>query len=220
MQADTEITAYKAFDANLKCRGFQYEVGSTYEHSGAVSVCNEGFHACRNPLDVLNYYDLCGARFARVKLGGSISEHDDDTKVAAGRITIEAELKLPDFIKAAVESIFALAKVKRKDKVAQSASGNSSQLAASGYSSQLAASGYSSKLAASGYSSQLEISGANSAAAAVGNGSRIKAAAGSPVAICEYDGAGKPIGFATGVAGKDFPADVWVIASNGKLVEA
>jgi hypothetical protein len=100
------------------------------------------------------------------------------------------------------------------------ASGYNSQLAASGYNSQLAASGYNSKLAASGNYSQLAASGANSAVAAVGPGSLVKAAAGTPIAICEYSDGGKPLSFATGIAGKDFPADTWVIARDGKLVEA
>lgn len=110
------------------------------------------------------------------------------------------------------------------------ASGHSSQLAASGYYSKLAASGESSRLAASGYYSrlaasgdysQLKISGAKSAAAAVGYNSRVRAAAGCPVAICEYDANGNPIGFATGIAGQDgVPADTWLIAVGGKLVAA
>lgn len=46
----------------------------------------------------------------------------------------------------------------------------------------------------------------------------VAAKAGTPVAICEYDSKGTPIGFATGIAGKDCPADTWLVAKNGKLV--
>jgi hypothetical protein len=99
------------------------------------------------------------------------------------------------------------------------ASGHSSRLAASGDYSQLAASGHYSQLAASGHYSQLEITGEKSAAAAVGNGSAVKAKSGTPVAICEYDHNGKPISFATGIAGADgVPADTWLVAKGGKLV--
>ena len=60
------MKAYKGFDANLKCRGFQYEVGKTYEEPEA-SLCNKGFHACENPLNALNYYPLVDGKFQAVE---------------------------------------------------------------------------------------------------------------------------------------------------------
>ncbi|SNT20058.1 DUF7666 domain-containing protein [Sphingopyxis indica] len=165
-----EITAYKAFDKNLSCRGFQYEVGKTYEHDGAVIICSSGFHACENPLDVLNYYDLIDSRFAIVKASGEISHQDGDSKIASAKITVEAELKLPEFIGAAVN--WMIANVKGKE---SAASGYGSKLAASGYDSKLAASGYGSKLAASGYYSKLAASGNDSNLAASGCGSNLAA---------------------------------------------
>ena len=176
----TEIIAYKGFDKDLSCRGYAYEVGKAYEHDGTVSVCNAGFHACENPLDVLNYYDLFDSRFAVVKASGEISKNSDgDSKIASGKITIEAELKLPEFIGAAVD--WMLTNVKGAKNVASgdysnlAASGDYSNLAASGYGSNLAASGYDSKLAASGYGSNLAASGYGSKLAASGYGSNLAA---------------------------------------------
>jgi len=183
------IMAYKAFNKDWKCRDFQFEVGKTYTHEGSVVACNSGFHSCENPLDVLNYYNLFDSKFAVVKATGTIARNGNDTKIASASISVEAELKLPEFIAAAVNWIeqactFDGEKISsgNSSKLAASgyysqlaASGDSSQLAASGDSSQLAASGYYSKLAASGYYSQLAASGNSSKLAASGNSSKLAA---------------------------------------------
>ena len=50
-----KIIAYKGFDKNLCCRGFQFKVGKEYEQQGEIKCCENGFHACTNPFDVLNF---------------------------------------------------------------------------------------------------------------------------------------------------------------------
>ena len=47
------VNAYKGMDADMKCRGFQFEIGGTYETKGEIVVCQNGFHACEDPLAVL-----------------------------------------------------------------------------------------------------------------------------------------------------------------------
>ena len=213
------IICYKGTDANMRCNGYQYELGKTFTHTGTVAACSQGFHSCENPLDVWNYYGVAGGnRFFKVRASGKLDRHSGDSKVASAEVHFEAELKLPDFIKMAVKWVMDAAKDKG-DRV-QSSKVKNSKLAASGDSSQLAASGDYSKLAASGDYSKLEVTGKHSAAAAVAPGCAIKGIDGTPIAICEYDD-GKPVGFVCGIIGQDgLKADTWYRAQGGKLVEA
>lgn len=50
---EQKLKTYKAFDKDLSCRGFKYEVGKEYEETGDIKACEKGFHACPYPLDVL-----------------------------------------------------------------------------------------------------------------------------------------------------------------------
>ena len=205
--------AYKAFQADFTCRSFQYEVGKTYTHDGEVRMCRAGFHACENPLDVLNYYNLCDSRFAVVELAGEILTHNEEgTKLCAASIHVRAELKFPDFVKAAVQWVIEACKPK---------DGESPErvMSSSGDGAKLASSGYGAQLASSGYGAQLASSGENGVICSSGYDARAKGKAGTWVALAEFDDDGKCVGFATGCAGKDFPADVWVRAEDGKLVE-
>ena len=61
------MKAYKGFDKELKCRGFQFEIGKEYEEKDA-SLCDMGFHACENPIDVLSYYPPADSRYCDVEL--------------------------------------------------------------------------------------------------------------------------------------------------------
>ena len=103
---NTPRIAYKGFDKDLKCRGFQYEVGHTYIHQGEVKACKSGFHSCENPFDVLSYYSYQDFnRFAVVELKGDIKDHASDSKLASAEITIKAELTIPQFVQKGVDYI-------------------------------------------------------------------------------------------------------------------
>ena len=106
MEEEKRIISYKGFDENLKCRGFQYEVGKEYEHDGEVKCCRSGFHACTNPFDVLDYYDSNGKnRFCVVEQYGTIKSEDNDSKQSSSKIKIKAEIGIAGIFKAGVEWI-------------------------------------------------------------------------------------------------------------------
>src|SRR6185503_14235881 len=65
MTQDNRI-AFKAFNEDMTCRGFQFEVGKTYQEAQAI-LCQTGFHACPLPFDCWSYYP--GSKtFARVSM--------------------------------------------------------------------------------------------------------------------------------------------------------
>ena len=95
------IKAYKAFNSDLTCKGFQYEVGKEYRHKGKLEVCRSGFHACFKPIDCFKYYRFSAkeTRVAEVLVWGSL-EYDDcaGSKVCASNIKIIRELSWQEVI--------------------------------------------------------------------------------------------------------------------------
>ena len=173
------ITSYKGFDKNMQCRDFQYEVGKEYNMDGEIKCCNRGFHACKSPLEVWDYYDMLNSRFAEVEQSGKIDEEEKSTKVCSSHIKIKAELKLADIINIGVEwlkDITSPSKVKtdgvlndngdRKKQIGSSgdyaqigSSGDYAKIGSSGYSAKIGSSGYSAKIGSSGYSAKIGSSG-------------------------------------------------------------
>jgi hypothetical protein len=100
------VIGYKGFDENLQCCGFQYEIGGEYQHDGKVAICEQGFHFCKNPLDVLSYYAPGTSRFAKVEGSGDTDRMPyEDSKVACSHLKVVAELTLRDLIQAGVEFV-------------------------------------------------------------------------------------------------------------------
>ena len=178
------ITSYKGFDKNMQCRGFQYEVGKEYEMDGEIKCCNRGFHACKSPIEVWDYYDMLNSRFAEVEQSGKIDKEENSTKVCSSRIKIKAELKLADIINIGVEwlkDITSPSKAKA-DGVLNDNGNRRKQIGSSGYSAQIGSSGdyakigssgYSAKIGSSGYSAQIGSSGYSAQIGSSGNSAKI-----------------------------------------------
>uniref|UniRef100_UPI002234A0AD DUF7666 domain-containing protein n=1 Tax=Acinetobacter calcoaceticus TaxID=471 RepID=UPI002234A0AD len=177
-QKKETITSYKGFDKNLQCRGFQYEIGKTFEHKGKVEACGSGFHACEYPLDVFGYYAPGELnRFAVVEQSGDLSRDSSDTKVASKSITIKAEVDIPFLVKAAIEYTTSRCEPVKKDSPAFTdekcgqaiATGDNSASSATGYKSASSATGYNSASSATGNWAASSATGDNSASSATGN---------------------------------------------------
>ena len=168
---EKKIIAYKGFDKNLKCRGFQYEVGKEYEMSGRIACCERGFHACESPLEVFDHYDMLNSRFAEVEQSGEIDKEENTTKVCSSRIKVKAELKLADIINLGVEWI--------KDVTSPSNLKKETDLNDNGNNSA--------KIGSSGDSAQIESTGNHTVVMAAGNNSIAKAKIGSWITLAEWD---------------------------------
>ena len=154
------IKSYKGFDKNLKCRGFQYEIGKEYEMDGEIKVCSRGFHACESPLEVFDHYSMIGYRFCEVEQDGNISKEDRGTKICSSKIKIKAELKLDNMINLGVEWLKDITSPEKiKTSIKDNSSGDGAQIGSSGDGAQIGSSGYYAQIGSSGNYAQIGSSG-------------------------------------------------------------
>ena len=86
---------YKAFNNDLTCQTFQYEIGGIYEIEGTISPCERGFHFCDNLKSVYNYYPTSdNTRVCEVEPLGDIIPIGKD-KYVTNKIYIKKEIKNP-----------------------------------------------------------------------------------------------------------------------------
>jgi len=240
------IVAFKGFDANFQCRGFQYEVGKTYTHDGAVVRCaSGGFHACEFPLDVFSYYPPSDSRYAMVRASGSIDRGDEsDTKFATASLEIVAELRIPDIVSRTEEWILARVDSTKKEsntgdqsaainmgyRSAATNMGNRSVATNMGYRSaatnmghQSAAinTGEQSAAINTGNRSAAEVSGTASVAIATGAASKARAGVGGAIVLVNRGAQGNIRHIRAAKVGDGIKADVWYsLGDDGEFVEA
>ena len=156
------LSTVKGFSRDWTCRGFQFEIGKTYTHDGAVEACESGFHACAYPLDVFCYYAPGESRYAEVTQAGALSRHDSDSKIASARITIDAEIGIPKIVERAIAWVL---------KQTTPAGGNHSD----GDQSASSSTGYQSASSSTGDRSASSVHGEKSCAMAAGDGGSVMA---------------------------------------------
>ena len=193
------ITSFKGFNKDWQCRGFQFELGKTYEHEGKVEACASGFHACEHPLDVFGYYAPAGSRFALVEQSGELSRESGDSKVASQKMTVKAELSIAGLVKAAIE--YTSSRCKPVDPESPASS--------------------------TGYQGAASSTGKYSVALAAGIQGKAMASTGSAIVLCyrdeesEGDDYGRILHIKAGIAGQDgIKPDAWYqLNADGEFVE-
>ena len=228
-----KIRGFKAYNKGMKCMDFQYEEGEIYELKTKPSLCESGFHFCENPLDVLDYYNLCDSEFSTIESLGDIDKRAGENKVSTNKIKIGFKLDFKAFVETSVE--FIKSKTKIEDSAQMASSGDSAQMASSGYYAQMECSGDSAKMASSGYSAhmassgdyaqmassgdyaQMALNGSDSVGSNISRNGKIKGKIGSWVTLAEYKN-NKPLCVKSAqIDGKVLKADTWYTLKNGEF---
>ena len=174
------MRAFKGFNKDLTCRGYQYEEGKEF-HTERAECCDTGFHACEYPLDCFGYYDPAHSVFHEVELSGEMDKSNDNTKVCATDIKIGARLSIAGLVKMAID--FTMSKVNKEagsderhgfasatgDYGASSATGDYGASSATGNYGASSATGYKGASSATGYKGASSATGDYGASSATGN---------------------------------------------------
>jgi hypothetical protein len=169
-KGEKSMRAFKGFNKDLTCRGYQYEEGKEF-HTERAECCDTGFHACEYPLDCFGYYDPAHSVFHEVELSGEMDKSGDNTKVCATDIKIGARLSIAGLVKMAID--FTMSKVNKEAGSDErhgfaSATGNYGASSATGYKGASSATGNCGASSATGYKGASSATGNYGASSATG----------------------------------------------------
>ena len=98
MENKNYVKGYKVFNPDWTCRGFQYEVGKTYEENITPETCSRGFHFCERASDCFNYYSFSSRnKVAEIVALGDINT--DGVKSCTNKIQIIREIPWDELLK-------------------------------------------------------------------------------------------------------------------------
>ena len=87
------MKGYKVFNSDWTCRGYQYEVGKTYEMAESPKCYEMGFYFCKRLVDCFNYYNFDpNNKVAEIEAIGEIDFNDTNSKCCTNKIVILKEL--------------------------------------------------------------------------------------------------------------------------------
>ena len=182
------MKAFKGFNKDLTCRGFQYEEGKEF-HTEKADCCNEGFHACEYPLDCFGYYNPAESVFHEVELSGDMDRENSDTKVCATDIKIGARISIAGLVKAAID--FTMSRVNKEAKSyeehgASSATGDYGASSATGDCGASSATGNCGASSATGYRGASSVSDPTGVAVAWGHEAKAKGCLGAHLILSDW----------------------------------
>ena len=212
------MKVYKATDKDMKCRGFQYELGKTAEVDGDIELCKNGLHACEMPLDVLGYYPPGdGSRYFAAELEDVSDEiYRDDTKRVGKKLTLRAEIGIPGLVKAQVEYVKAQCDFENAIKKANSEKENH----ATGERGAASATGWRGAASATGERGAASATGNGCVAMATGRYGRVMGEVGNAVVCVERKTNGDIAAILSAVVdGETLKPGVWSTVKNGEWVE-
>ena len=182
------MKAFKGFNKDLTCRGFQYEEGKEF-HTEKADCCNEGFHACEYPLDCFGYYNPAESVFHEVELSGDMDRENSDTKVCVTDIKIGARISIAGLVKAAID--FTMSRVNKEAKSyeehgASSATGYRGASSATGDYGASSATGNCGASSATGYRGASSVSDPTGVAVAWGHEAKAKGCLGAHLILSDW----------------------------------
>ena len=212
---------YEGFDKDLKCRGFQFEVGKEYEETGAA-LCKKGFHARELPHDTFSYYAPGQSRFCEVELEPTEETHDDDSKRCGSRIKVLAEVSVFDLCKLSVNAFFE--RFGFKDKIASADTNVAGDMGAAnaGYRGAANAGNCGAANAGDWGAAISRYDGKSSVGkegVAVSFGGMAKGKENSVLVLIEMDDDGNILHQKALFVGIDAKPDVWYTLKDGKVTE-
>ena len=228
------MKAYKGFNKDMTCRGFQYEIGKEYE-TDAADLCRIGFHACENPLDCFSHYAPATSRYCEVEIEDNGQRSSEDSKVVGRKIKIGAELSTEQICKLHFEYVRS-----RCDPAKTNAAGDRESASAGEYGS--ASAGWYGSASAGEYGSASageygsasagdygvsasrgsSSAGENGVAAARGKHAKVRGGIGSVLVVCVENEDSYEIAEwkAAVVDGERIRPDTWYTVENGEFKEA
>jgi hypothetical protein len=107
------ILAIKGMNHDMTCRSFKFEPGQSYEVSGRIAACENGFHSCpldgeTSPLSVFQYYAPGISRYFEVEASGETDRQGD--KIASAKLTIGVEVGVGELTRRFVDWVIGRAK--------------------------------------------------------------------------------------------------------------